>query len=132
MMPGDQARRILVVDDDDAMRTSTARLLRRAGYEVTEAATGGEAVRVVSENRIDAIVLDICLPDVDGFQVCRDLGDRMRDLPVLCVSGNAVAVDDRVRALDAGARGFLTRPVASAELVATVGSMLRGAPLTVA
>jgi diguanylate cyclase (GGDEF)-like protein/PAS domain S-box-containing protein len=122
---------VLVVDDDDTVRRSMSRLLAEEGYEVLQAATGAETIRIAHENRIDAVVLDICLPDVDGVRLCRQLEDQSRgDLPVLCVSGTAIAVDDRVQALNSGAEAYLTKPVASEELIATLGAMLRrGRPM---
>ena len=118
---------ILVVDDNPATRYATSRVLRHAAYEVREAATGVEGVVAASELPIDLVVLDIDLPDIDGYEVCR----RIRSMPttrrVRVVYLSASFVDDKykVQGFEAGADGFLTHPVEPAVLNATVASLLR-------
>jgi CheY-like chemotaxis protein len=117
---------IMVVDDEDAMRVSTGRVLRNAGYEVVEAKNGAEALRIAGEMRLDAAILDVELPDIDGFEICRQLSHTSHgELPILYLSGAAVAVDDRVRGLDLGAQAYLTKPVSPKELIAVLGALLR-------
>jgi EAL domain-containing protein (putative c-di-GMP-specific phosphodiesterase class I)/CheY-like chemotaxis protein len=126
VLPRELAVAVLVVDDDDDVRHSTSRVLAEAGYEVVEAATGHEAIRAVRTRCLDAVVLDLELPDIGGVEVCRKIRELSQDdLPVLYLSGSAVTVDDRVRGLDFGADGYLAKPAAPAELVATLGSLLR-------
>jgi diguanylate cyclase (GGDEF)-like protein/PAS domain S-box-containing protein len=118
-------RVILVVEDDEALLETTARLLRHAGMEAVEARSGQEALQLAAVTRLDAVILDVALPDIDGFEVCRQLNLRHGDVPVIYISGAAVEVDDRVRGLNQGAEAYLTKPVAPLELLAVLGSMLR-------
>ena len=125
VLPRELVRAVLVVDDDDEVRHSTGRVLARAGYEVVEAATGQEAILAVRTRCLDAVVLDVELPDINGLEVCKQIKELSQDdLPVLYLSGAAVTVDDRVRGLNV-ADGYLIKPAAPAELVATLGSLLR-------
>ncbi len=78
--PEENHARILVVDDNDALRYSLVRALREAGYEVREARTGSEALALAAESP-DLITLDINLPDIDGYQVCRAVEKRFRYFP---------------------------------------------------
>ena len=119
--------RILLVDDSTKVRFVTARILRGAGFHVEEAATGGDALRLAAEEHLDLIILDIQLPDVDGFEVCRRLKSdpATAGIPVLHLSGVYRGVNDRVRGLEIGADGYLTKPFEAAELVATVRALLR-------
>jgi signal transduction histidine kinase len=116
---------LLVVDDEDVTRYATAKVLRRAGFHVQEAASGQEALDLVEPP--DAIVLDVRLPDIDGFEVCRRLRERegMEDIPVLHVSAAYVDDHDRIRGLRAGADAYLTHPVDPDVIVATVETLLR-------
>jgi signal transduction histidine kinase len=117
---------LLNVDDDDIARYARGHLLRRAGFQVRDAATGRAALALMAE-RPDLVVLDVGLPDISGFDVCRQIkSDRsLAVTPVLQVSATFVKGTDRVRALDGGADGFLIEPVEPEVLVATVNAMLR-------
>jgi hypothetical protein len=120
------AATILVVDDHEGARYATARTLRLAGFRIVEAATGAETLRVAAEQPIDLVVLDINLPDIDGFEVCRELRARSQtsDLPVVYLSATFTDVGDHRLGLDAGADSYLTHPVDSTALVATVRALL--------
>ncbi|MDQ3865606.1 MAG: response regulator transcription factor [Actinomycetota bacterium] len=116
--------RILVVDDEPAVRTSVERALRLEGYDVAAAADGREALARLANGAPDAIVLDVVMPHVDGLEVCRRLrsvGDRT---PVLVLTARD-AVLDRVAGLDAGADDYLVKPFALEELLARVRALLR-------
>jgi len=117
---------ILVVDDDERVRGVTRELLTVAGFAVAEAASGEEALRRAQE-RPDLIVLDVHLPDLDGFEVCRRLraDPATARLPILQLSGMFTGTEHKVLGLEAGADGYLVRPVEAAELVATVRALLR-------
>jgi len=117
---------ILVVDDNPSKRYVTARMLRAAGFTITEAASGYQALQMADEG-IDAMVLDVNLPDIDGFEVCRRLRARETTsyLPIIHLSATFVDDSDRVHGLDTGADGYLTHPVEPHVLVATVRAFVR-------
>src|SRR3954452_16400695 len=117
---------ILVVDDNPATRYSTSRVLRSVGLTVIEGATGQEALDK-AKNGPSLIVLDINLPDIDGFQVCRELRARpeTRRTPVIYLSATFVDNIDKVHGVNAGADGYLTHPVEPPVLIATVNAFLR-------
>jgi two-component system response regulator MprA len=116
--------RILVVDDDPAVRSSLDRALRLEGYEVETAADGPAALQVLSLGSPDAVILDLGLPGLDGLAVCRRLRSAGDDTPVLMLTARD-AVDDRVQGLDAGADDYLVKPFALAELLARLRALLR-------
>ncbi|MGH7322281.1 MAG: response regulator [Candidatus Rokuibacteriota bacterium] len=117
---------ILVVDDSERIREVTCAILCAGGFEVIEAGTGGEALRL-APGRPDLIVLDVHLPDIDGLTVCRQLKTNpdTASIPVLYLSGTYREIEDKVRGLETGADGYLTKPVGAAELIATVRALLR-------
>jgi PAS domain S-box-containing protein len=119
--------RILVVDDEMANRYALSRVLLQAGYDVVEAATGTEALRLVNECRPDLILLDVKLPDISGYEVCRRIKGNPDTATVLVlqISATFVKSRDTVRSLDSGADSYLTQPVEPPVLVATVGALLR-------
>jgi two-component system response regulator MprA len=118
--------RILVVDDEPAVRGAVERALRLDGHEVALAADGVEAQDELDAVRPDALVLDVLMPRVDGLELCRRMrrnGDRT---PVLMLTARD-AVSDRVAGLDAGADDYLVKPFALEELLARVRALLRRA-----
>jgi len=121
----DAAGLLLLVDDDEAKRYVLATWLRRAGYQVSEAATGTEALSQVSQAEL--VLLDVNLPDMSGFEVCRLIKSdpRTAAIPVIQVSATAVDVADRAHGLTQGADAYLTDPSEPAELLATVTAVLR-------
>jgi two-component system, OmpR family, response regulator MprA len=116
--------RILVVDDDPAVRESLGRALRLDGYEVELANDGREALAKVREHVPDAIVLDVVMPHVDGIQVCRELRAAGYDTPILMLTARD-GVSDRVSGLDGGADDYLVKPFALEELEARLRALLR-------
>lgn len=124
--PGNNTIRILTVDDNEALRYSLVRSLRDAGYQVLEAKTGAEALARAAELP-DLITLDVNLPDMNGFQVCRRIkaDPATTHIPILHVSSTFVDPQSRVRGLEGGADAYLAEPIDRAELVATVGALLR-------
>ena len=119
--------RILNVDDYRPGRYARTKLLQQAGFEVLEAETGAEALRQAVSARPHVVLLDVKLPDVDGYEVCRRLKAHpvTTAIPVLHLSAAHRAAGDHARGLDAGADGFLVEPVAPEVLLATVRSVAR-------
>jgi two-component system response regulator MprA len=115
--------RVLVVDDDPAVRSAVSRALR-VDYDVAEAADGAEALAQHAGVPVDAIVLDLMMPGIDGLEVCRTLRRRDDPVPILVVTARD-AIDDRVEGLDAGADDYLVKPFAVEELRARVRALLR-------
>src|SRR5882672_3133780 len=116
--------RVLVVDDDPDVLASLERGLRLSGFDVATAVDVAEALRGATENRPDAIVLDINMPVLDGVSVVTALRAMDNDVPV-CVLSARSSVDDRVSGLEAGADDYLVKPFVLAELVARVKALLR-------
>jgi two-component system response regulator MprA len=115
--------RILVVDDDPAVRSAISRALR-VDYEVDEAVDGADALAQHTASAADAIVLDIMMPQLDGIAVCQTLRRRGDHTPILVVTARD-AVSDRVDGLDAGADDYLVKPFAVEELRARLRALLR-------
>jgi two-component system OmpR family response regulator len=116
--------RILVVEDSVKMAAVLRRGLQEEGYAVDVAATGEDGLWMATENPNDAIILDVMLPDMDGFEVCRRLRERGQWAPVLMLTARD-GVPDRVRGLDAGADDYLTKPFSFTELAARTRALLR-------
>ena len=118
---------VLAVDDEPTNRYAVSRVLSQAGYKVIEASTGGEALRFIQSERPDLVVLDVRLPDISGYEICRRIkGDpATASTLVLQVSATFVNSRDAVRSLDGGADSYLTQPVEPPVLIATVGALIR-------
>ncbi|MET0351079.1 MAG: response regulator [Rhizobacter sp.] len=125
-MNGPAVHELLVVDDNPATRYSTSRVLRAAGYTVREAGTGAEALRLADEH-VAGVVLDVHLPDMNGFEVCKLLRERPATLriPVIHLSAAYVGDTDKVRGLHSGADAYMTHPAEPALLVATLQALIR-------
>jgi two-component system, OmpR family, response regulator MprA len=116
--------RILVVDDEGAVRQAVQRALTFEGYEVAVAKEGAEALELLALQPVDAVVLDVLMPKIDGFEVCRRLRAAGDSTPVLMLTARG-HVDDRVNGLDAGADDYLSKPFALQELLARLRALLR-------
>jgi two-component system response regulator MprA len=124
MLTGEVDVRILVVDDDAAVRDSLARTLRFEGHEVVTADDGEQALSAVRAKEPDAMILDVSMPKLDGLQACRRLRAEGVLLPVLMLTARD-SVGDRVAGLDAGADDYLVKPFALQELLARLRALLR-------
>jgi len=116
--------RVLVVDDDAAVRRSLAHALTRDGYEVSVASDGITALEHLARARQDVLVLDILMPEPNGLEVCRSLRGRGDGTPILMLTARDL-VSDRVAGLDAGADDYLVKPFALDELRARLRALLR-------
>ena len=121
--------RVLVVDDDEAVRRSLAHALRRDGYQVSVAADGAKAMDELGRDRPEAIVLDVLMPEPNGLEICRRLRRRGDQTPILMLTARDL-VEDRVAGLDAGADDYLVKPFALDELRARVRALLRRSGIT--
>ncbi|MCY3910074.1 MAG: response regulator transcription factor [bacterium] len=115
--------RILAIEDDERIRTAVRLALEDEGWDVSEAANGQEAFDAFSETPADVVLIDIMLPDIDGFEVCRTLR-RTSDVPIIMVTARA-DTHDVVAGLEAGADDYLTKPFAPKELSARIRALLR-------
>jgi two-component system response regulator MprA len=118
--------RILVVDDDRALRDALRRSLSLGGYEVEVAENGQHGLSQIAAGAPDAIVLDVGMPDIDGLEVCRRLREAGNRVPVLMLTARD-AVEDRIEGLDAGADDYLVKPFDVGELRARLRALLRRA-----
>ncbi len=123
----DVAVKILMLEDDERLRSVVVRGLRRSGHTVNIAGTVEEARYLLSETRHDVLILDVMLPDGDGFTLCRELRASGDWSPVLMLTARD-AVTDRVRGLDVGADDYLVKPFAFAELEARLRALDRRGP----
>jgi DNA-binding response OmpR family regulator len=120
------AKKILVVDDEAVQIRLAAQVLSGNGYEVLKASSGQEAVRIVYERKPDLVLLDVMMPEIDGWQTCR-LIREVSDMPIIMFTGKRNTEDDIVRGLECGADEYLAKPVGNRELLARVKAVLRRA-----
>lgn len=117
---------ILIVDDDDEGRAVIREILEEAGFVVLEARRGQEGLHLARLEQPRLVILDVCLPDLSGYEICRQIKDRVGDsLPVLFVSGMRTESFDRVAGLLIGADDYLAKPFAADELLARVRRLVR-------
>jgi DNA-binding response OmpR family regulator len=124
-MAASKAQAILVVEDEASIASFVSLYLKNAGYEVTTAVTGGDALAQVQAGPPALIVLDLMLPDIDGIEVCRRIRQRS-DVPILMLTARDEDVD-KIIGLEVGADDYLTKPFNPRELVARIKSILRRA-----
>ncbi|HEU4912038.1 MAG TPA: response regulator transcription factor [Actinomycetes bacterium] len=120
--------RVLVAEDDVRMAAALTRGLRGEGMAVDVASSGAETLELASMTTYDAVVLDVMLPDGDGFDTCRRLRADGMWVPVIMLTARA-SVDDRVKGLDSGADDYLTKPFSLAELLARLRALVRRGPV---
>ena len=115
--------RILTVEDDERIRTAVSLALEEEGWEVEEAANGEDALVAFAQNPSDVVLIDIMLPGIDGFEVCRRIR-RLGDVPIVMVTARSDS-HDVVAGLEAGADDYLRKPFDPKELSARVRALLR-------
>lgn len=116
--------RVLLIEDEAAMREAMVPLLTEGGYRVSCAVDGEDGLAQAVDGDYDMILLDCMLPKLDGFALCRELRRRGRTVPVLMVTARG-ELDDRVRGLDGGADDYLVKPFSGRELLARMRALLR-------
>ena len=120
---------ILVADADEAFRGETSRALEDSGFDVVGAVSGEEALAAVARDDVVLAVLDVRLPGISGYEVCRRLREEHGDrIPIVFVSGDRIEPSDRVAGLLVGADDYVVKPVARDEIVARVRRLLECAP----
>lgn len=125
---GRQPGSVLVVDQDAGFRKLASRLLEQAGYSTRETADGRAALESAREERPELVILEVDLPELSGYEICRELRDLLGEgLPVLLVSGERTDPTDRVAGLLIGADDYLVKPCAPDELLARVRALIRRA-----
>jgi len=118
---------ILVVEDDDVIRFATVHVLKRAGYEVIEADCGEEAFTLTCRHKPAVVLLDVVLPDVSGFEICRRIKaeDELAETFVVLASGKRTNPEHHQQGVEVGADGYMVRPIGNSELLARLALLLR-------
>jgi len=124
MTSENENQRVLIVDDEKSISELISTSLRFVGFEVRTAASGAEALRVAEEFKPHALILDVMLPDLDGFEVCRQLRDSGQDVGVLFLTAKD-GTDDKIKGLTLGGDDYVTKPFSLEELVARLRALLR-------
>ena len=124
MEPAVSEARLLVVDDEPNIRDLLASSLRFAGYDVLSAGDGTEALRLATTEKPDLVILDVMLPDMDGFTVTRKLRASGIDMPILFLTAKD-DMRDKVEGLQAGGDDYVTKPFGLEEVVARINAILR-------
>ena len=119
-------KRILVVEDEDVIRDFEVINLKRAGYEVVDVPTGEEAIQVFERNptHFDVAVLDVMMPGMDGFEVCRRIRENNSSIGIIMLTAKSLEMD-KVNGLMIGADDYVTKPFSPSELVARVDALHR-------
>jgi DNA-binding response OmpR family regulator len=115
---------ILVIEDDEVVRTLVQRVLQKNNYTVSVAAEAEEGERLANTQPFDCIILDLALPDKNGLEVCKDLRDRGNKTPILILSARK-NIDTKVSGLHSGADDYLTKPFDNKELLARIEAITR-------
>ena len=116
--------RVLVVDDEPNIVDIVSMALRYNDYDVVTANSGREALEAVSASKPDMIVLDVMMPELDGFEVAKRLGEQRSDIPILFLTARDTT-DDKVRGLTIGGDDYMTKPFSVEELLARIGTILK-------
>jgi two-component system OmpR family response regulator len=116
--------KILVADDDAYIRELVRTLLCNEGFDVNEASDGRIALKMLGEEKIDLCILDIMMPNMDGFEFCRNARRYYKDMPVLMLTAKG-EISQKVKGFELGADDYLTKPFEGAELIARVKALLK-------
>ena len=124
-MSADEKIIVLNVDDLEAQRYVKTRDLQASGFEVVEARTGAEALRLIDQHKPPVVLLDVQLPDISGFEVCAFIKKKWPEVMVLQTSATFTTSEDRISGLNAGADSYLVQPAEPLELAAAINALLR-------
>ncbi|HTB62455.1 MAG TPA: response regulator transcription factor [Opitutales bacterium] len=119
-------RQLLVVEDDANIRRGVVDILESEGYAVTEAHNGAEGLKLFKQNKYDLVLLDLMMPEMSGYDVCREIRKRDTQTPILILTAKSQEID-KVVGLELGADDYITKPFGVRELIARVGAALRRA-----
>ena len=121
-----QQSKILCVDDDLVSRKLLRHVLSLWGCEIFEARSGKEALEVIARENVDLVLLDVVMPEMDGYDVCKTIkgSERTRNIPVIMITG-LISKEDRIKGIEAGAEEFLTKPFDTAEVRARIKMLLK-------
>jgi CheY-like chemotaxis protein len=119
------AKRILVVDDDEMVRIALNELLRPEGFEVHTVSSGTEALKRIDENSYDLLILDIIMPEMDGFELCKRIREKegLRETPIVFLTAKS-REEDRGRGREVGANLFLTKPISPEKLLRLISDTM--------
>ncbi|MEW6734439.1 MAG: response regulator [Acidobacteriota bacterium] len=122
----DKRPKILVVDDSNVLRFALSQVLQSAGYEVLEAATGSECLHLVEQEGPELVLLDVGLPDINGIELCRQIksNPQLAHTIVIHLSGKFISSENEITGLDAGADGYLLKPIDDRSLLAHVRAIM--------
>ena len=121
---GNNAKRLMIVDDDVEMRTLLAEYFRRLGFEVAEKESGAAALQTVASERFDCFILDVAMPEMSGIELLKKMRDRGIDTPTLFLTAHDL-LDDKVAGFEAGADDYLAKPFSPRELEYRIEALLR-------
>src|SRR2546421_9495066 len=125
MIPPERAIQVLVVDDDPDTMSILVRYLQREGFAATQATSGAECLRLATSHPIDLILLDVMMPDMDGFAVCRALKTNAStaEIPIIMLTARD-DVDTRAEGIELGVSDFISKPVLRRELTSRIHAQL--------
>ena len=119
------AKRILIVDDDEMVLIALNELLRPEGYEVHTVSRGAEALKKLDQNGYDLLMLDVIMPEMDGFELCKKIREKenYRETPIVFLTAKSQE-EDRVQGIDAGANLFLSKPISPEKLLGIISDTI--------
>lgn len=119
------SKRILVVDDDEMVLMALEELLKPEGYEVHAFSSGTEALKKLDENGFDLLMMDVIMPEMDGFELCRRIRqkEKYKEVPIVFLTAKS-RDEDKAKGLEAGANLFLSKPISPDKLIEIVGGAL--------
>jgi len=119
------SKRILVVDDDEMVLMALEELLKPEGYEVHAFSSGTEALKKLDEDGFDLLMMDVIMPEMDGFELCRRVRqkEKYKEVPIVFLTAKS-RDEDRAKGLEVGANLFLSKPISPDKLIEIVGSAL--------